>query len=179
MNYKRVAQLRTPEQFLDYCQSVDAEMPFDADVQHGADAPLAQPYSYRGTTLSNRFSVLPMEGWDGTADGHPSDLTKRRWQRDGQTMHHLIDPRTGQPAQTDALSVSVIADRTVMAEVYAKAALVLGVEQGLNFLQHLPGIEGFIFAADSTIVQTDGFHYYISKRIGETYDNHDFQTQTQ
>ncbi|MCB0191283.1 MAG: FAD:protein FMN transferase [Anaerolineae bacterium] len=108
-----------------------------------------------------------------------STITKRRWQRDGQTMHHLIDPRTGQPAQTDALSVSVIADRTVMAEVYAKAALVLGVEQGLNFLQHLPGIEGFIFAADSTIVQTDGFHYYISKRIGETYDNHDFQTQTQ
>ena len=90
MNYKRVAQLRTPEQFLDYCQSVDAEMPFDADVQHGADAPLAQPYSYRGTTLSNRFSVLPMEGWDGTADGHPSDLTKRRWQRFGESGADLI-----------------------------------------------------------------------------------------
>ncbi|MCB9460602.1 MAG: NADH:flavin oxidoreductase [Anaerolineaceae bacterium] len=90
MNYKRVAQLRTPEQFLDYCQSVDAEMPFDADVQYGAGAPLAQPYSYRGTTLSNRFSVLPMEGWDGTADGHPSDLTKRRWQRFGESGADLI-----------------------------------------------------------------------------------------
>jgi hypothetical protein len=26
-----------------------------------------------------RFAVLPMEGWDGTDDGRPTDLVRRRW----------------------------------------------------------------------------------------------------
>lgn len=47
---------------------------------------LATPVSFTdagaGTvTLPNRFAVLPMEGWDGTADGRPTDLVRRRWTR--------------------------------------------------------------------------------------------------
>jgi thiamine biosynthesis lipoprotein len=85
-----------------------------------------------------------------------STIAKRRWQHQGHIMHHLIDPRTGQPAQTDALSVSVVADRTFMAEVYAKVALILGVEQGLAYLQSLPGVEGLIFTAGLQILYTSG-----------------------
>jgi NADPH2 dehydrogenase len=89
MKYKRLAQLRTAQQFLEYCQAIGANLPFDETMQE-ADAPLAQAYNYRGKTLGNRFSVLPMEGWDGTADGHPSDNTRRRWQRFGQSGAKLI-----------------------------------------------------------------------------------------
>jgi thiamine biosynthesis lipoprotein len=85
-----------------------------------------------------------------------STIARRRWQHQGQIMHHLIDSRTGQPAQTDALSVSVVADRTVTAEIYAKVALILGAEQGLAYLQRLPGIEGLIFTAGSQILYTNG-----------------------
>lgn len=90
MKYKRLAQLRTPEQFLEYCQFVGAEFPFDEVVQSGTAAPLAQPYQYRDRTLANRFAVLPMEGWDGTADGHPTDLTRRRWKNFGCSGAKLI-----------------------------------------------------------------------------------------
>jgi thiamine biosynthesis lipoprotein len=92
-----------------------------------------------------------------------STIAKRRWQRNGQTMHHLIDPRTGQPAQTDALSVSVITDRTVMAEIYAKVVLILGVEQGLAYLQSLPGVEGLIYTAESEIVYTAGLEEILGR----------------
>ena len=33
--------------------------------------------------VGNRFCILPMEGWDGTSDGEPSDLTRRRWRNFG------------------------------------------------------------------------------------------------
>ncbi|MFN8458719.1 MAG: FAD:protein FMN transferase [Anaerolineae bacterium] len=85
-----------------------------------------------------------------------STIAKRRWQHEGQFKHHLIDPRTGQPAQTDALSVSVVADRTVLAEIYAKVALILGSTQGLAYLQSLPGVEGLIYTADRQILYTAG-----------------------
>ncbi|MEL6150614.1 MAG: NADH:flavin oxidoreductase, partial [Chloroflexota bacterium] len=88
--FKRVAQLRTPDDFAAYTTEIGADLPFDADIQSGEDAPLAQPYTYRGKTLANRFSILPMEGWDGTEYGFPSDLTKRRWRRFGQSGASLI-----------------------------------------------------------------------------------------
>lgn len=55
-----------------------------------------------------------------------SSITKRRWQKDGQSQHHLIDPRTGEPAKTDLLSVTVTAPHATTAEVFAKALLIAG-----------------------------------------------------
>lgn len=52
-----------------------------------------------------------------------SGTTKRRW---GEGLHHLIDPRTGHPAESDLQEVSVLAPTALDAEVYAKAALLLG-----------------------------------------------------
>lgn len=92
-----------------------------------------------------------------------STIAKRRWLRDDRPMHHLIDPRTGQPAQTDALSVSVVADRTAVAEVLAKVALILGVEAGLAYLERLPGIEGLIFTDQATVVYTAGLEPLLSQ----------------
>jgi len=40
--------------------------------------------------LRNRFAVHPMEGWDGTPQGRPSDWTRRRWRRFGRSGAKLI-----------------------------------------------------------------------------------------
>jgi thiamine biosynthesis lipoprotein len=55
----------------------------------------------------------------------------RRW---GERSHHLIDPRTGLPADSDLTEVSVIAPTGAEAEVLAKTALLLGREAGARFL---------------------------------------------
>lgn len=59
----------------------------------------------------------------------------RRWQRSGQTMHHLIDPRTGQPSRSDLHTVTVVAPTAVAAEVAAKVALLLGRQAGQQYLE--------------------------------------------
>ena len=40
--------------------------------------------------MGNRFCILPMEGWDGTREGAPSDLTTRRWRHFGESGAKLI-----------------------------------------------------------------------------------------
>ncbi|HXN05321.1 MAG TPA: FAD:protein FMN transferase [Candidatus Acidoferrum sp.] len=60
-----------------------------------------------------------------------SGTTRRRW---GQSMHHLIDPKTGMPVKTDLAEVSVITDFALRGEVYAKCAMLLGASAGLAFL---------------------------------------------
>lgn len=57
-----------------------------------------------------------------------SSITKRKWKQGAREQHHLIDPRTGLPAATDWLSVTVLAPHATIAEVYAKALLIAGSE---------------------------------------------------
>jgi thiamine biosynthesis lipoprotein len=55
-----------------------------------------------------------------------SGRDRRRWRRGGRELHHLIDPRTGAPASTDLLRVTVVAPDAVDAEVAAKALFLAG-----------------------------------------------------
>ena len=64
-----------------------------------------------------------------------STTMKRRWLREGRWLHHIIDPRTGGPSESDLLQVSVLAPTAVEADVYAKTALILGAEAGLPWLR--------------------------------------------
>jgi thiamine biosynthesis lipoprotein len=90
-----------------------------------------------------------------------STISRRQWRRGERTMHHLIDPRTGQPAETDAVSVTVVAHRAALAEVYAKAALILGVDAGRAFLNDVPEVEGLFIQAGGELIFTDGFTAYL------------------
>ncbi|MFN2136643.1 MAG: FAD:protein FMN transferase [Candidatus Promineifilaceae bacterium] len=84
-----------------------------------------------------------------------STTARRRWMKDGFVQHHLIDPRTGRPAQTDAVSVSVVAGRAFTAEIYAKTALILGIQEGLAFLDSLPEVEGILFSEAREVYLTN------------------------
>jgi NADPH2 dehydrogenase len=88
LTIKRVAQLKSPADLRAHLQAVGADIPFDESIT--PNGPLAQPVALNGRTVGNRFAILPMEGWDGTTDGKPSDLTIRRWQRFGQSGAKLI-----------------------------------------------------------------------------------------
>ncbi|MCL5999667.1 MAG: FAD:protein FMN transferase [Chloroflexi bacterium] len=69
-----------------------------------------------------------------------SSITKRRWVQGKRVQHHIIDPRSGEPADTDWLSVTVIADHATEAEVFAKALLIAGSAQAQVLAAQAPGI---------------------------------------
>jgi len=63
-----------------------------------------------------------------------SSVMKRTWSQGEKVRHHLIDPRTGEPAKTNWLSVTVISPNVITAEVYAKAILIVGEKELPNLL---------------------------------------------
>jgi thiamine biosynthesis lipoprotein len=69
-----------------------------------------------------------------------SSIMKRTWSQGEKVRHHLIDPRTGQPAKTDWLSVTVISPSVIEAEVYAKAILIGGEKELSNLLNAKPDL---------------------------------------
>ena len=76
-----------------------------------------------------------------------SSIGKRRWERHGQAMHHLIDPRSGLPSQSDLHTVTVLAPTAAEAEVAAKVALILGQHAGLRYLNER-GLAGVLIGVN-------------------------------
>jgi len=89
-HYPRVAALKTPEAFAARLAQLGCDLTFDATLLPATDSPLAQPLRVGDRMIGNRFAALPMEGWDGTPAGEPSELTLRRWQRFGASGAKLI-----------------------------------------------------------------------------------------
>lgn len=83
--YKSVAALKAR------WSELGCDIPCDEKLLSRAeDSPLAQPIEILGRRIGNRWCIHPMEGWDGTSDGAPSDWTRRRWQHFGESGAKLI-----------------------------------------------------------------------------------------
>lgn len=64
-------------------------------------------------------------------------ITRRRWVGpDGEVAHHLLDPGSGRPAFTGVTQVTAIAPTGLVAETYAKAALLSGPDEAAAWLPH-------------------------------------------
>ncbi len=68
----------------------------------------------------------------------PPARTAAAGHRDGVFQHHIIDPFTNQPAETDVLTVTVIAPNVMQAEAAAKAAFIQGSRLGLEWIEAHP-----------------------------------------
>ncbi len=89
--YPPIATYKTAAAFRSHIESLGIELPFDDFVLSAPESPMAQPYIMPdGFKIGNRFCIQPMEGWDGTPDGKPSDLTFRRWRNFGLSGAKLI-----------------------------------------------------------------------------------------
>ena len=86
----RVASLNNVAEFRAHIANLGVEIPCDETLD---PAVLAQPVdnvTINQKTISNRFAIHPMEGWDGTTTGAPTDEVKRRWRRFGESGAKLI-----------------------------------------------------------------------------------------
>ena len=86
----RVPSLKNSTRFKEHVRSLRAVIPCDDEILAGENSPLCQPLERGGYLIANRIAVQPMEGWDGTEDGNPSEATIRRWLHFGLSGAGLI-----------------------------------------------------------------------------------------
>lgn len=92
------------------------------------------------------------------ADGSvvTSGLHERRFTRGGVTYHHILDPQTGMPAVTDAVSATIVAPRSIDCDGYSTTVLMLGAAEGIAFAEELPGVEAVVIDTDDQVSWTSG-----------------------
>jgi thiamine biosynthesis lipoprotein len=91
-----------------------------------------------------------------------STTLQRRWAAGNGWRHHLIDPRSGQPSDSDLNFVSVIAAEACVAEVLAKAVLINGSEHAFGILGGT-GAVGLSVDAHGTVQMSEGYLAYLGE----------------
>lgn len=89
--YRRIGGLQTTEKFLEYLETLGVSLPVDEKIlSAGEGSPMARPWLIGETTLSNRWVIQAMEGWDGEKDGRPSEWVLNRWKKFGNSGAKMI-----------------------------------------------------------------------------------------
>ncbi len=82
---------------------------------------------------------------------------------DGVRFHHILDPRTGTPAQ-GLRSATVIADEGLLADALSTAVMVLGRDEGLALAARLPGVEALVVDDQGAVAMTEGMRERLELR---------------
>jgi len=97
-----------------------------------------------------------------------SSVMKRKWQQGEKLRHHLIDPRTGESAKTDWLSVTVISPDIITAEVYAKAILIGGEGELVNLLNARPDLTYIAVGPDGSLLGSPNYKDFTYESTADT-----------
>jgi thiamine biosynthesis lipoprotein len=123
------------------CVNVGGDLRVSGTSPRGGPWTIAVPHPHGGQAAT-------LELTDGAAA--TSSPLRRAWHAAGRPAHHLIDPHTGQPADTGILQATVVAAEAWRAEVAAKAAFLAGLPDALPLATRL-GTEALVIDQDGGI----------------------------
>ena len=109
----------------------------------------------RGTVGS--VHVFAEEG--GAMSVVTSGTYERCFEQDGTLYHHVLDPRTGYPAETDLLSATIIGPSSELCDMLSTTCLLFGSEKGMALIEAQDGFEAVFILADGTILQSSGAQF--------------------
>ncbi|AHF08436.1 FAD:protein FMN transferase [Desulfitobacterium metallireducens] len=100
-----------------------------------------------------------------------SSILGRQWSSPKGQMHHLIDPHTMQPSQSEVVQCTVTGPDVIECEIWTKAICILGLEKGLKLLsQKSSGYEAVMFTT-----QKETYFYGDKSSLGKVWKDLSFQ----
>ena len=136
----------------------------DVLVDFGRDIRvLGQPPEGGPWRIGLEHPLLTDKCWGGVALRDMAVATsgdyRRLFVRDGKRYGHIIDPRTGRPADNGCRSVSVVAPTCTEAGILATAAFVLGPQDGLDLIEKSHHAAGVVWT-DAQGTRSRRFDHY-------------------
>ena len=82
---------------------------------------------------------------------------QRYFEEDGTTYHHIIDPRTGTPADSGVISSTIISHDGTLADGLSTSLFIMGVDDALDYWRaHSDEFDAILMDENGTVYVTDG-----------------------
>ena len=92
---------------------------------------------------------------------------QRYFEENGQTYHHIIDPRTGYPAENGLISVTIISADGTLADALSTSLFIMGPEEASSFWKkHRDTFDAIMMKDDGTVMVTAGLADHCSVTTG-------------
>ena len=109
---------------------------------------IQDPYSDRGDkvgviTVSNKSVVT-------------SGIYERYIEKDGVKYHHILSPLTGYPYENEIAGITIVSDKSVDGDALSTSVFAMGVEEGMNFVNSIDGIDAIFVTKDNKVYITNG-----------------------
>lgn len=83
---------------------------------------------------------------------------ERYFEKDGKRYHHIIDPKTGYPAENGLISTTIISDKSMDGDALSTATYVLGLEKSMKLINSLENVEAVFVTGDKKVYTTKGLN---------------------
>lgn len=80
----------------------------------------------------------------------------RYFEKDNKKYHHILDPRTGYPADSSLISTTIVSEKSIDADALSTAIFILGLKEGIKLIDSQKGIEAIFITKDKEIYVTEG-----------------------
>lgn len=90
---------------------------------------------------------------------------EKYFEENGKRYHHILDPYTGAPSESDVVSTTIIADHGIDCDALSTATYLLGSDAGMQLINSLDGIEAVFVKATGELVTSDGMDAYQLQEI--------------
>ena len=81
---------------------------------------------------------------------------ERYFEYEGKIYHHILNPKTGFPAETNIKQVTIVTKNSQTADGLSTSVLLLGVQKGIQLIESLEGVEAILITKDHYIYLTEG-----------------------
>ncbi|MGI6190768.1 MAG: FAD:protein FMN transferase [Eubacterium sp.] len=127
------------------CVGNKAGKPF----QIGIEKPFSEMSEIVGSTTASNKTIVT------------SGIYERYFRKNGKLYHHILEPTTGRPANTDISGVTIMAEdgHSVDCDAMATTCLLMGRKKALNFIEKKKGYECLIITRSGKIYKTSGFKF--------------------
>ncbi len=129
---------------------------FGGNVKTIGTKPDASLFQVAVQDPNNTGSILGTLSVSGNTAVVTSGDSQRYFEKDGVKYHHILDPRTAAPAKSDLSSVTVVCSSATRADAFATALYVMGLEEGLAFVNQRDDLEALFVTKQGEITVSNG-----------------------
>jgi thiamine biosynthesis lipoprotein len=119
---------------------------------------IQNPFEPRG----NHVGILSLKNKSIVTSGN----YERFFMKNGESFHHIIDPKTGYPSKSKVISATIISDKSIDGDGLSTGVYIMGIDKAMKLIESLKGIDAIFITEDKNVYITSGIneHFKLSNK---------------